>query len=134
MTQADRAALELLLRQFKDADKENPNCIGNVADDDAAIKLVNTWSVFPTDWVAARCRGEAPADPKQLWEWLWRGVRADVGLLALRSGLDPRVAASKYHVVRQHRIIFPDGTISKWAVQLQRSRIVTTIKAQQEKE
>lgn len=81
--------------------------------DRQAQKVLAAWSTMPMAWKKPARR--IPEDSKLRWDWLWRGVKTDMGHLSLRAGVSLVALEGVLDRLQGCRLIYPDGTISAWA-------------------
>jgi len=85
-----------------------------IANDLVAKKVVAAWQYVPIRTVrdVPDLGGLSEAER---WDALWACIKFDLNDLAARAGISRIVLNQKFEMVRSARLIFPDGTIGKWA-------------------
>ncbi len=81
--------------------------------DRPAQKVLAAWSVIPMKW--KRPRSQLPEEMTDRWEWLWKGHRVDIVILAGSAGVSLIVLEGVLERLKGCRLVYPDGSISAWA-------------------
>lgn len=109
------------LERFKAAESVDATVL--IIDDPAAQRVIVAWQFCSVEIL------EMDADLKDLsevdrWDALWKAVRFDRDKLAARSGLARVVADQRFEMVRAARLIYPDGTVNRLALQVIKAQAV----------
>jgi hypothetical protein len=83
-------------------------------DDRDAAKVAAVWPHLPTTWKAPR--KAMPDDERQRWSWLWSGCSFSMQQLAEMAGMDAPITERKLRMLQGARLIRPDGTTAKIAL------------------
>ena len=85
-----------------------------LVDDPDAQKVCAAYAAMEPPRVK-RIRRNLGDDPARRWRRLWSRVEVDLVELTLNAGLPWSTTQAKFRVLANARMIFPDGTISRWA-------------------
>lgn len=103
-------SLDKLLYQFKNA--KNGMILFTFEKDDELKQLVANWGPDVVSWNPPDDE-EPPENPKDLWNWIWEHTEVDEDLLLLKASII--FGKPKLNIAIAKRMIYPDGTINKWA-------------------
>ena len=110
-----------MLAWFKERDMQSPEAVHVLLRDAIVRNLVVAWTRIPVSFKLPR--GKPPDDERLRWDWLWKGCSFDRERLASCLCLD----RSKCHRLMDRailfRMIYPDGTASRNAIDLIRQEI-----------
>jgi len=94
-----------------------------ILDDDMAQKVLIAWTRIivtrnkTTGSTPPECE-TASGTENAAWNWLWSGVEYDANDLAAVAGIHIQMVKPKVDQLKGNRLIFPDGTISEFAVKV----------------
>jgi hypothetical protein len=94
-------------------------------DDRDARVVAAAWGRIPVTWVPPATGPERP--PRDQWVTFWQSCRFSMSDLARASGLSERITTDKFEMLRSLWLIYPDGTLSRWAEALIKSHVVAHI-------
>ena len=106
------------LDTFKNEEKAESTLV--LAEDKKLTRLLLAWQ--RTNVVQKRRPPKAPEadNTNGRWDWLWSCVTFSTDDIASVAGLEPRQIVSGLAILRGNRLIYPDGTISRFAAQFLR--------------
>jgi hypothetical protein len=110
-----------LLEPFKSDEESFVHTTIMLTGDRESQKLLSTWSMSPISWNMPP--GNPPEDKRELWDWLWKGVRIDWEDFSARTGITSSRLQRLYEPLRANRLLYPDGTLPGHATALLRAEI-----------
>lgn len=122
---SDLSKLEQYLESFKAGEEANVHTAIILADDREAQRVLSTWSMLPISWEEPK--GEAPEDLRDLWDWLWGGIKVNWALLGERTGMTAARVQNRFEPLRANRLVYPDGTVSGNAIGFLKSEVLKTM-------
>ncbi len=96
--------------------KKNPSRMQLFFLEDKYIKSVCACWGFITRELSP-IKGKPPEDENARWAWLWGGVTVNIVELAYVTGAKDK-CLSALAVARANRLIYPDGTLNEYVLQL----------------
>ncbi len=95
-----------------------------LAQDKPLVRLLLAWEKIP---VRRRRRFSDVPDgvsDHRNWEWLWENVSFSMEDLATVSGTSSELAEKNLAVLQGNRLIYPDGTLNKYAAQYLKTKVL----------
>lgn len=113
-----RARLQSLLSEYMEDDPARM-----VATSLTVATLPDSDVVIAAAWASGHTFWEMPDTPEphgfdEKWLWIWEGVRYDPEALARAAGLPDYLCHERLQSLAARRLVFPDGTVSRWIPQL----------------
>ena len=112
--------------RFREEEKDHMHTAVVLIGDAAAQKLVSAWSTSPVQWKLPE--STPPEDMRELWDWVWSGVKIDMPDLSKRTGLPVSRLQGILETLRSNRLIYPDGTAANHAIGVLKAEVMKTIK------
>ena len=97
-----------LLSKFKAGEDATRERAYVICEDHRALKILSAWS---SDVVSQ----SAKAPTVETWDDLWTGYAIDYAKIVIMSSLELKTVQNEVERLRLLRLIYPDGTIHKWA-------------------
>ena len=118
------------LQWFKE--KEKPETVLVVAENEALIKIVLAWSN-----IAVRRDPEVsslPADTEsEVWQWLWKNAQYSREELMAKSVVYDRLFDRKLELLIGNRVLYPDGTMNSFVQRYLREKVLNLFDAKPRK-
>jgi len=110
-----------LLQPFKEQD--DPARVFVLLDDPELCRFLVAFSTAQVSFPSLVDKAGVPEDDSPLWLWLWEQSEIDYDEICAASGLTPPSVSVRLHQARTLRLIYPDGTVSKAALQFLRVHV-----------
>jgi len=109
-----------LLERFKAAEDQTKERVYVVCENRRALKVLAAWSP-----AVVRIAGKVPTsgDDNTVWERLWQAATVSYDDLATMTTLSAEVAKEEVARLRMLRLVYPDGTVHKWAMDAVRRKL-----------
>lgn len=126
---------DTLLKIFRD--KESAAQIAVLAVEDGfeidAMRVLSAWPNTPHVWIQPKepC---PEAYSAEAWSWLVSGWSIDINAVAEAAGVSFNVARKKIDVLVGNRIIYPDGSMAKFATAALTSHVASRLTSGKRKE
>lgn len=121
-----------LIAAFRAAEKAEH--LGTVLSEDGfdadAMRVLSATQQVEPSWVAPR--RPCPDDGRPTaaaWAWLMSGWDPDFVELAQASGVSVPIARKKWSMLASSRLIYPDGSMTKWALAALKRHVITRLGA-----
>lgn len=98
--------------------------------DAAACRMAAAWKRLPRVVVAS---GAPPEDDDDRWAWLWDQVRYDVEEWARLAAVPVPEARAMAHMLAANRVIYPDGTMNRFARRWLSERVAGMVQKERRK-
>jgi hypothetical protein len=125
--EVETADARTLIQRFKNVEDAHPERIHPLITDEALRNLVVAWETAPvtfTDPTKA-----APVDENSQWQWLWECAEYDRDYLAYCAKTQATKLGRLLDRAKAFRLIYPDGTSNKAAIQFVRNEIAKTMQS-----
>jgi hypothetical protein len=119
------------LAAFKASEEEYVHRGVVVAGDRDAQIVLSTWTTLPLERV--KPKGTPPSDERELWDWLWTSVRINWSLFSDRTGMNTARLQKMFEPLKANRLVYPDGTVPKYALGILESEVLKALKGSQKK-
>jgi hypothetical protein len=120
-------AASTILQRFKNLEEAHPERIHPLITDEALRNLVVAWETAPVTFTNPA--SECPEDENSQWQWLWDQVKYDRDYLADCVKIQPGKLGRLFDRARAFRLIYPDGSSNKNAIQFVRNEIAKTMQS-----
>lgn len=98
--------------------------------DPAACRMAASWKRLPRRVVD---HGLPPVDPEERWAWLWHRVRYEITDWARLAAVPVPEARSVAHVLTANRVVYPDGTLNRFARRWLAEQVAGMVKKERRK-
>lgn len=115
------------LAKFRAKEDEYMHTAVILAGDRDAQIVLSTWTTMPLDRVSLK--DDPPFDERELWDWLWTGVRINWTQFCDRTGMNMSRLQKVYEPLRSNRLLYPDGSIPEHAKGVLTSEVLKAMKA-----
>lgn len=112
MTAVSFDAVLAELREALEADIAETAEVVLFLQDPAACRMASSWKRLPRVVVE---NGPPPSGVEDRWAWLWDQVRYDIDEWARLSAVPVPEARAIAHVLAANRVVYPDGTMNRFA-------------------
>lgn len=113
-----------VLKEFKDAE-EAENLVAILDDKDLQLGMMAWKNTKITYHTSQNCQSKDPIDR---WEWLWSRIEFNEGDVGRVAGIKGQNASHLIYRLKGLRLIYPDGTISRFASQYLNALIMAKLK------
>jgi hypothetical protein len=108
---------DVVLQILREDDERNGAMRSHaIIDNDPAKSILVVLSSRRVSWEQPK-REQPPLDGHvgDLWDWAYQGMMLMPPAIAEDAGVGPAITEGALRVIKAARMIFPDGTPSKWA-------------------
>ena len=123
----EAAGAGTLLQRFKNIEDAHPERVHPLITDEALRNLVVAWETTPVTFKDPK--GNAPEDENSQWQWLWGLCDYDRDYLAYCVKTQETKLGRLVDRAKAFRLIYPDGTANKIAIQFVRNEIAKTMQS-----
>jgi hypothetical protein len=116
-----------LVQRFKNLEEAHPERIHPLITDEALRNLVVAWETAPITF--SEPKGALPEDENSQWQWLWSQVQYDRDYLAYCVKIQSGKLGGLIDRAKAFRLIYPDGSANKNAIQFIRNEIAKTMQS-----
>lgn len=98
--------------------------------DPAACRMAASWKRLPR--VIAEC-GPPPEGTDDRWAWLWDQVQYDIADWARLAAVPVPEARAAAHVLAANRVVYPDGSMNRFARRWLSERVAAMVQKERRK-
>ena len=118
---------QTILQRFKNVEDAHPERVHPLITDEALRNLVVAWVTTPITFTNPT--GKTPEDENSQWQWLWELCDYDRDYLAYCVKTQETKLGRLLDRAKAFRLIYPDGSANKIAIQFVRNEIAKTMQS-----
>lgn len=116
-----------LLAPYRAAEAGHAEAVYPLVADDRARRVCAAWGQAGATACSWRCPpGPVPEDLGARWAWIWRAAHVRLAAVARAAGLSD--VRAELDLLRDHRLIYPDGTIHEHARAILQAEIAEALR------